>query len=136
MEIDITKLATEGEMFEFSASVAERGIHAGAETWQNAKDEAGERPILTDDQLPEFRDYIQGFGAWDREEIDGWNAQECNALFIQFVAGDLREAESLCPGDGPGGIDWEAYSVLADAGTCSGRIYPGDDGKVYAYIGD
>lgn len=136
MEIDITKLATEGEMFEFSASVAERGWNAGPETWANATAEAESSPILTEDQLDEFRDYIRGFGAWEDEEIDGWDITHCNALFIQFAAGDLREAESLCPGDGPGGIDWEAYSVLADAGTCSGRIYPGDDGQIYFYVGD
>ena len=136
MEIDITALITEGDMFEFSASQAERGMNAGPETWQNAKDEASERPILTADQLDEFRDYMRGFGAWEDEEIDAWDITECNALFIQSVAGDIREAESLCPGEGVGSIDWEAYRELAEAGTCSGRIYPGDDGKVYAYIGD
>jgi hypothetical protein len=136
MEIDITTLTTEADMFEFSASMAERGMNAGPETWANAKAEAEARPILSDDQLPEFRDYMRGFGAWDADEINAWDATECNALFVQFVAGDLREAESLCPGDGPGGIDWEAYAKLAEEGTCSGRIYPGDDGKIYAYIGD
>ncbi len=136
MEIDITTLATENDMFEFSASVAERGQNAGPETWANAKDEAASRPILTEDQLPEFRDYMRGFGGWEDEEIDAWDATECNALFIQFVAGDLREAQALCPGDGPGDVDWDTYALLAEAGTCSGRIYPGDDGKIYTYVGD
>lgn len=136
MEIDITTLATENDMFEFSASVAERGQNAGPETWANAKDEAASSPILSEDQLPEFRDYMRGFGAWESEEIDAWDATECNALFIQFVAGDLREAQDLCPGDGPGDVDWDAYALLAEAGTCSGRIYPGDDGKIYYYVGD
>lgn len=136
MEIDITTFVTEGDMFEFSASQMERGMNAGPETWANSLAEAGERPILTDDQLPEFRDFMRGFGAWEDAEIDAWSPAECNALFIQFFAGDLREAESLCPGDGPGGIDWDAYRELAEAGTCSGRVYPGDDGKIYAYVGD
>jgi hypothetical protein len=137
MEIDITTLATESDPFEFSASIAERGQNAGPETWANAKDEAAERPILSDDQLPDFRDYMRGFGAWEDEEINAWDATECNALFIQMVAGDLREAESLCPGDGPGGIHWSKYEALAEAGTCSGRIFLSDDRtRVYAYIGD
>jgi hypothetical protein len=136
MEIDITALVAEEDMSEFSASQAERGPNAGPETWNNAMDEARDRPMLLPDQLDEFRDYFRGFGAWEDEEINSWDIITCNALFIQFVAGDIREAESLCPGDGTGGIDWEAYHALAEAGTCSGRIYPGDDGKVYAYIGD
>lgn len=136
MEIDVTTLATEGEMIDFSASIAERGQNAGPETWANAMAEAGERPILTEDQLPDFRDYMRGFGGWEDEEIDAWNITECNALFTQLVAGDLREAQELCHGDGPGGVDWDAYRKLAEAGTCSGRIYPGDDGKIYAYVGD
>lgn len=136
MEIDVTALATEAEMFDFSASQAERGINAGPETWANAKAEAAARPILSDDQLPEFRDYMRGFGAWEDAEIDAWDSTECNALFVQLVAGDIREAESLCPGDGPAGIDWDAYQALAEAGTCSGRVYPGDDGKLYAYVGN
>ena len=135
MEIDITTLITEGEMFKFSASVAERGQNAGPETWTNALTEAGERPILADDQLPEFRDYVRGFGAWEDVEINVWNATECNALFIQLVAGDVREAESLCPGEGIGGIDWDAYNKLAEAGTCSGRIFPSGD-RVFYYIGN
>ncbi len=136
MEIDITTLATEGDMFDFSASQAERGMNAGPETWANSMEEAKARPILTDDQLDEFRDYVRGFGAWEDEEINGWDAQYCNALFIQFCAGDLREAEGLCPGDGIGGVDWKAYEPLAAAGTVSGRIYPGDDGKLYINISD
>jgi hypothetical protein len=123
LEINVTRLATEGEMFDFSASRAERGMNAGPETWANAKQEAAERPILGADDLAAFRDYMRGFGAWDDEEIDAWDATECNALLVQLVAGDLREAESLCPGDGPAGVDWSTYQALAEAGTCSGRIY-------------
>jgi len=135
MEIDVTTLATEGEMFDFSASVAERGRNAGPETWANAKAEAAARPLMSDDELPEFRDYMRGFGAWDEDEINGWSADECNALLVQLVAGDLREAESLCPGDGPGGIDWDAYRELAEGGTCSGRTYTSGD-CVFFYVGD
>lgn len=135
MEINVTRLATEAELFGFSASRAERGANAGPETWANAKAEAAERPILTDDQLPAFRDYVRGFGAWSDEGIDGWSPTECNALFVQMVAGDLREAESLCYGEGPGEIDWAEYERLAEAGTVPGRVYASDS-EIYYYVGD
>ena len=134
-EINITKLATEADVFDFSASRAERGANAGPETWANAKQEAAERPILSGDELADFRDHVRGFGAWDDEEINAWDATECNALFIQMAAGDMREAESLCPGDGPGGVDWEAYKALSQEGTVSGRIFAsGED--VFYYVGE
>lgn len=110
-------------MFDFSASRAERGQNAGPETWANAKAEAAERPILAADDLDGFRDFMREFGAWEDEEIDAWDATECNALLVQMVAGDMRELESLCPGDGIGGVDWDEAEKLAHAGTISGRIY-------------
>lgn len=135
MEIDITALAEEGDLFEFSASAAERGQNAGPETWANAKEEAKSSPLLTsEDQLNAWRDYTRGFGAWEDSEIDAWTPIECNALFIQFVSGDLRTAQELCPGDGPGDIDWEAYQKLSEDGTCSGNIYASDD-QVFAHVG-
>lgn len=134
-EINITKLATEGDLFEFSASRAERGQNAGPETWANAKVEAADRPMLDGDDLTDFRDYVRGFGAWDDQEIDAWDATECNALFVQMVAGDMREAESLCPGDGPGGVDWDAYEALAQEGTVSSRVFTSGD-EVFYYVGD
>jgi hypothetical protein len=134
-EINVTRLVTENDLFEFSASRMERGNNAGAETWANAKAEAADNPILSDDVLPDFRDYVRGFGAWDREEIEAWDSIECNALFVQMVSGDMREAEALCPGDGPGGVDWEAYAALAEAGTASSRVYA-SGADVFYYVGD
>lgn len=134
MEIDVTRLVTENDMFEFSASAAERGANAGKETWANAEEQATANPILTEDQLPEFRDYAKDFGTWEREEIDAWTHAECDALFIQMVAGDIREAQSLVPGYGAGDIDWEAYEKLSEAGTTSGRIFEANGG-VYYYVG-
>jgi hypothetical protein len=135
-EIDVTRLVEETEAFEFSASIAERGQNAGRETWNNAKAEAKDNPILTtEEDLQALRDHVRGFGAWEEEEIAAWSADECNALLIQMVAGDFRTAESLCPGDGPGGVDWQAYEKLAEQGTCSGSIFASGD-KVFYYLGD
>lgn len=133
MEIDVTKLVTEGDMFDFSGSIAERGQNAAKETWGNAMAKALASPPLTEEQLPEFRDHVRGFGAWGDVEIDSWDITQCNALFIQMVAGDVREAQSLCSGDGPGDIDWETYQAQEDVG---GRLFSSEYGKIYYYIGD
>lgn len=82
-----------------------------------------------------FRDHMRGYGAWDDSEIDAWTNRECNALLIQMVSGDAREAERLCPGDGLGDIDWTAYEALAHAGTISGRLSC-DGKKIHFYVGD
>lgn len=134
-EINVTRLVTENDLFEFSAPRMERGNNAGAETWANAVAEAGERPILSDDDLPAFRDHVSGFGAWDRDEINGWCATECNALFVQMVAGDMRVAQGLCPGDGPGDVDWTEYEKLAQEGVVSSLVWS-DGSDVYYYLGE
>lgn len=134
MEINITKLVDLGDFAHFSASRAELGDNAAAETWSNAIDQAKARRILKPAEREAFRDYARDFGAWDDDEISAWSAYECDALLIQMVAGDMQEAESLCPGEGPGGIDWTAYETLSQEGTVSGRVYA-SGAKVYFYVG-
>jgi hypothetical protein len=135
MEIDITRFFNESEPFEYSASIAERGVNAGRDTWNNARDEGSRSPLLTTaEQLAALREYVKGFGAWDAAEIAAWDDSECNALFIQLVAGDMREMESLCMGD-DGEIDWNEHESLASQGTISGNLYRGDNGRVYYYLG-
>ena len=136
MEIDITNFVRESEPHEFSASVMELGKDAGKITWNNAKTEAALHPLIsTDDEIDAFRAWIKEFGAWDADEIAAWNSDECNALLIQFISGDLRELQQLCPSDNPDGIDWRKAEKRSSEGVISGRIYPGDDGRVYFYLG-
>ena len=99
MEIDITSFVKTAEPYEFSASRAELGYAAGKITWNNAKRQAAEEPILPPDALDEFRAWVKEFGAWSKDEIAAWDATSCNALLIQFVSGDLRELEDLCPSE-------------------------------------
>ncbi len=89
MTIDLSPLISE-DAFDYSASRAELGDNAGQITWKNAK----QAPVClkTPEELEAFRDWVADFGAWSAEEIAAWNATECNALFVQFVAGDIREA--------------------------------------------
>lgn len=133
-EIKITKLIALGGFADFSASRAELGDNAAADTWNAAADEAKAHRIMTPAQREAFRDYMRGCGAWDDVEIDGWKAYECDALLIQTVAGDMRELESLAPGDGVAGINWEEAERLAERGTVQSRVYcSGSD--VFIYIG-
>ena len=135
MEIDITRFFTEAEPYEFSGSMAERGDNAARETWNNAKREATESPLLTtEEELSALRSYVKEFGAWDDVEIAAWDSVECNALFVQLISGDMREIESLCMGD-DGEVDWNEHERLANRGTISGNLYRGDDGRVYYYLG-
>lgn len=137
MELDITDFLLEADPFEFSASRAERGINAGPETWANAKREASTSPLVTEPgHLELVRDWFGEFGAWDDGERAAWSADDINALLIQFISGDIREAESLCPSDDGTGVDWDEYQLLSEQGTVSGRMYKSDsDDRIYFYVG-
>jgi len=130
MNIDITKLVTEGDMFDFSASRLERGDNAGPETWQNACAEGATSPLLAEDELEEARDWFADFGAWDAAERAAWTPAEVNALVIQFVAGEWREMEALASDD-DGEIDWAEVERLAEQGTIAGNIWPDADGRIW-----
>lgn len=117
MEVEVTHLVNRADdMAYYSASRAELGDDAGAVTWQNAMDcfdpenlDADPPLVSTEEQLQAARDWFAEFGAWEPEEIAAWNAQEVNALLLQFVAGDIREG--------------------------SDSVYPGDDGRYWFYVG-
>lgn len=125
-KINVTRLITENDPFDFSASIAERGKNAGPETWANAKTAATDQPLNISDR-DEVRGYFAGFGAWDRDEIAAWSDSDVDALVLQYAAGDLRELQSLCPGDGLGDIDWTEAESLAHAGSVGGNLYANGD---------
>jgi hypothetical protein len=132
MEIDITRFVKTVDACEFSASQMELGKDAGKITWNNAKREAADSPLLPDDAVDVFKSWVREFGAWDDDEINAWDADERNALLIQYISGDLRELESLCYSDDDEyGIDWTKAEELASRGTIGGRIYRGDDDRLY-----
>lgn len=129
MEIDITDFFNQCAPMDYSASRAEIGDSAGAMTWRAAMDDSEDHPLIaTDDEREEFRAHIKGFGAWDSNEIAAMSHQELNALMIQMVAGDMREC-----GLDVEEPDWVAYEENC---TAASRIFLGDDGRVYYYIGD
>lgn len=134
MDIDLTCLITDLEPSDLSASQAERGRDAGAETWANAV-AAGEAFPLADLDIAEAKEWAADFGAWDADEIAAWTDAETRALVLQYFAGDLRQLQALAPGDGLGGIDWTEAERLSEAGAVGGLLYATDDGRLIAYVG-
>ncbi len=117
LEVDVTRLITTLEPAMISGSIAELGHGAARFTWDNAKE--GARRLLRRDQLDKARDHAQAM-----------SAIEIEALTLQYAAGDLRELQSLAPGDGVGAIDWDEAEKLAEQGTCAGNLFP-HNGRLY-----
>jgi hypothetical protein len=131
MELNITKLFNECEPGDLSASQAELGANAGAITWGNSLVAGIQyQPLDDDDKRAAFRTWVRGSGGWSQEEIDAWSDAELNALCVQWIAGDMREAglDAFNP-------DWDAYELACEAGTCPSNIMRGNDGEIYFYIG-
>ncbi len=137
MEIDITDFFNNEDASDYSASAMELGENAGKITWNNAMREAGNRePSLldTEEKLDAMREFALSSGGWDEEEIAAWSPQELNALFIQWISGDMRGM----PTDSNGEIDWAQVETLQSAGQISSNISGGSlatDGRVYFYLG-
>lgn len=132
MEINISKFFEECAPMDYSASVAEIGQDAGRATWSAACDDAPDYDHLnTEEKREAFRAHVGDFGAWSDDEIAAWSDDEIAALFLQMVAGDIREAglDTSAP-------DWVEYENGAEAGAHAGRIFRGDDGQIYYYVGN
>lgn len=136
MELNITQFFNAAAPMDYSASVAEIGANAGADTWRAACDDSANYPILdTPEKREAFRAFVRGFGAWDDAEIAAWSDSELNALCVQWIAGDMREPVGFELGPNTTAEQWADYEAQSEAGQCSGRIFRADDGTVYFYIG-
>ena len=133
LEINVSCLIDDIEPFELSGSIAERGKDAAAETWSNACDAARSTEIDLIDES-EVRDYFRSFGAWEDDEIDGWTTEELRALILQEAAGDLRTLQSVAPGDGVAGVDWDKAFALAKRGEVSSSLWPNDGCELWFYV--
>ena len=132
MYIEITSLL-ELDCFPLSHSRAEGGDNAGRNTWHASKEQAKETPLLdTEEKLEAMRDFARSSGGWTREEIAAWSAEEINALFLQWVAGDVREAGA----DSLEEIEWQEYESQASKGRISSNLSKGEDGRIYFYLGN
>ena len=136
MEINISSLLSRSDFVpsQCSASRAELGQDAGHITWQNSMAAAAVPPVLldTEEKLQAVRDFARESGGWTQEEVDAWPAQEVNALLVQWIAGDIREAfDDAEPAD----WDWAEHEERAEHGSIPGNLYRGKDGAVYFYLG-
>ena len=129
-EIDITAFCRDADPYDFSASVAERGEFTSRDTWNAALREAENRPMLcTAEHLEAMRAWLRATGGWDAGSISAYTPVALEALFMQFVAGDLRDV----------GFDecffdewsWSEYQRRAEAGEVQGHIYKTADGRVF-----
>lgn len=131
MELDITTFVMQAAPMDYSASVAEIGANAGRDTWNAACEDSEDYMILdSEDKREAFRSFVLSSGGWDANEIAAWSDNELNALCIQWIAGDMREADMSSDWTD---AQWEDY--YADENSRH-SIYRGIDGKVYFYIGD
>lgn len=130
MELDITEFFNNAAQMDYSASAMEFGQDAGTITWRHACEDSPDYMMLdTDEKREEFRRYAKGFGAWTEEEIAAWSDIELNALCIQMISGDIREAGLMADSDD---TDWQEYEKGENAHTL-GRAA---DGKIYYSIGE
>lgn len=129
MELNVTRFFAEACPKDYSASQAELGPSAAADTWRAANDDSAEYPLLdTDEKRDAFRAFIRSTGGWDAEEIAAWSDVELNALCIQCVAGDIRECrmEPGMPDD-----EWQRVRRDQEAGRIPSNLYRAEDGAVY-----
>ena len=132
MEIDITTLL-EMDCFTLSHSVAEGGENAGQNTWNASKKQAQNTQLLnTPAKLQAMRDFARESGGWNKEEIAAWNENELNALFLQWISGDVRElgADSL------DNIDWEEAEEMQCEGKAPSNIFKDKSGRIYFWLGN
>ncbi len=126
MELNITHFFNTAAPMDYSASVAEIGDDAGPATWAAACEDSPANMLLDDDAKRDaFKAHIAGFGAWTDEEIAAWTEVELNALFMQLISGDMREADI-----GPESTADEWMEYEADD-NCGHEIYRATDGEVY-----
>jgi hypothetical protein len=134
-EINVTPLIHSAHFvpFDLSNNRATLGDNAGTLTW-NASKQAAQTipsPLALPEQKDAFRDFVRSSGGWDAEEIAAWSDTELDALFMEWVAGDIREAF----GDAdPEDWDWKEYEEDAKAGRIAARLFKAKDGEIYFSI--
>lgn len=133
-DIDITDLIASIRPADYSASVAERGPNAGRDTWATACRDA---LALFGDEFDRdlFDLYFEHFGAWDAGELAAHTDDEAAALMLQFIAGDLRDADFI-DAEPFSDVWWQEYEKQCEAGVLSGRIGRGVSGRILYYIGE
>lgn len=129
-DIDVTRFIDTECMRDYSASVAELGPSAGADTWRASTEASEEWNFLpTDDLLQEFREWLEPWGGWTDDEIGAMSDADLRALCLQWIASDWRECFDWP--EHARGIDWSEYEARSSNGECPSSFYRADDGRIY-----
>ncbi len=129
MELNITNIVNNTDPFNYSASAAEIGLNPVQTLWNAATRDADALLSGENFNREAYDVFFKGFGAWDKAERDAMSDTDFRALMLQFIAGDMREADIHA---NMTDAEWAEY----EAGDNAGRIGRGDDGQVYYYIGE
>ena len=135
MKVDISVLCNVN-MHRFSHSAFEVGVSDPKQeaevTWKAALARAKRGDfLLTDEELAAARDLFKPYGVWSEEEIEKWPPREVRAVFLQLVAGEVRESGVNRIVD----IYWPVYEEDARAGKVTGNMRKEED-KVYYILSD
>lgn len=131
MEIKITEFFKSAAPMDFSASIAEIGENAGEQTWRAALEEAEDTQLLINqEQIEAFREFAISCGFSEPDLSD----TELQALFIQWIAGDMRQM-GLNRSSDFDSINWEEIEEAQKQGQIPSNIYRGTDGEIYFYAG-
>lgn len=94
IKANVTRMFSNIDPCNVSASKAELGPSAARLTWDNAMRIAGQAPSWLESPIEDaceaMRAWAKESGGWEPEEIAEWSEQECLALFVQNIAGELR----------------------------------------------
>ncbi len=132
MEIDITDFFNTECPRDYSASIAELGPFAARDTWSAANDNAPDWAAFldTEEKRDAFKRHMRDMGFSEAEEFATWTHDQMTALFIQCISADMRDYRTDVTE-----WDWTEYEKGCEQGRYSGRIYRGDDGCIYYYLG-
>jgi hypothetical protein len=130
MEINITRFFVDADPFNYSRSQAEAGKNAGPDSWNNAVADSSSYMDLLDtpEKCAAFKSHMRDMGFSEADELDLYPHEQLVALFMQLIAGDIRES-GITENSADEFAAWEERS---DGG---GRMFRGDDGQVYYYLG-
>lgn len=93
MEVDVTRIIRDYDMWDFAHSQSEGGPTAGEDTWKAALAAAAKVRLVTAANADTIRRYFADFGAWSDQDLEAMSNRELSALLIQFIADRYREQE-------------------------------------------
>lgn len=135
VELKITKLFKAICPSDYSASRAEIGNEAGADTWRAACEDSEDYSDLLEPEGAKqaLIDHLTDMGYSESGELSIDDTETLTALLLQLVSGDMRNFIGF--GETAESWGWDEYEYECAAGTCSCRLFKGVDDEIYYYLG-